>query len=158
MPITINFKANKTSFINDRILQYIAKEKDLHVIGIDRGERNLIYVSVIDTCGNIVEQKSFNIVNGYDYQIKLKQQEGARQIARKEWKEIGKIKEIKEGYLSLVIHEISKMVIKYNAIIAMEDLSYGFKKVVSRLSDRFTRSLRQCLSTNLTILYLKIYP
>ena len=24
--------------------------------------------------GNIVEQKSFNIVNGYDYQIKLKQQ------------------------------------------------------------------------------------
>ena len=100
----------------------------MHVIGIDRGERNLIYVSVIDTCGNIVEQKSFNIVNGYDYQIKLKQQEGARQIARKEWKEIGKIKEIKEGYLSLVIHEISKMVIKYNAIIAMEDLSYGFKK------------------------------
>ena len=84
------------------------------------------YVSVIDTCGNIVEQKSFNIVNGYDYQIKLKQQEWARQIARKEWKEIGKIKEIKEGYLSLVIHEISKMVIKYNAIIAMEDLSYGF--------------------------------
>ena len=31
MPITINFKANKTSFINDRILQYIAKEKDLHL-------------------------------------------------------------------------------------------------------------------------------
>lgn len=83
MPITINFKANKTSFINDRILQYIATEKELHVIGIDRGERNLIYVSVIDTCGSIVEQKSFNIVNGYDYQIKLKQQEGARQTARK---------------------------------------------------------------------------
>ncbi len=50
------------------------------------------------------------------------------------------------------------MVIKYNAIIAMEDLSYGFKKVVSRLSDRFTRNLRQCLSTNSTIWYLKIYP
>ncbi|MFU2363510.1 MAG: type V CRISPR-associated protein Cas12a/Cpf1, partial [Clostridiales bacterium] len=155
MPITINFKANKTSFINDRILEYIAKEKDLHVIGIDRGERNLIYVSVIDTCGNIVEQKSFNIVNGYDYQIKLKQQEGARQIARKEWKEIGKIKEIKEGYLSLVIHEISKMVIKYNAIIAMEDLSYGFKKGRFKVERQVYQKFETMLINKLNYLVFK---
>ena len=155
MPITINFKANKTSFINDRILQYIAKEKDLHVIGIDRGERNLIYVSVIDTCGNIVEQKSFNIVNGYDYQIKLKQQEGARQIARKEWKEIGKIKEIKEGYLSLVIHEISKMVIKYNAIIAIEDLSYGFKKGRFKVERQVYQKFETMLINKLNYLVFK---
>lgn len=155
MPITINFKANKTSFINDRILQYIAKEKDLHVIGIDRGERNLIYVSVIDTCGNIVEQKSFNIVNGYDYQIKLKQQEGARQTARKEWKEIGKIKEIKEGYLSLVIHEISKMVIKYNAIIAMEDLSYGFKKGRFKVERQVYQKFETMLINKLNYLVFK---
>ena len=155
MPITINFKANKTSFINDRILQYIAKENDLHVIGIDRGERNLIYVSVIDTCGNIVEQKSFNIVNGYDYQIKLKQQEGARQIARKEWKEIGKIKEIKEGYLSLVIHEISKMVIKYNAIIAMEDLSYGFKKGRFKVERQVYQKFETMLINKLNYLVFK---
>lgn len=155
MPITINFKANKTSFINDRILQYIAKEKDLHVIGIDRGERNLIYVSVIDTCGNIVEQKSFNIVNGYDYQIKLKQQEGARQIARKEWKEIGKIKEIKEGYLSLVIHEISKMVIKYNAIIAMEDLSYGLKKGRFKVERQVYQKFETMLINKLNYLVFK---
>ena len=155
MPITINFKANKTSFINDRILQYIAKEKDLHVIGIDRGERNLIYVSVIDTCGNIVEQKSFNIVNGYDYQIKLKQQEGARQIARKEWKEIGRIKEIKEGYLSLVIHEISKMVIKYNAIIAMEDLSYGFKKGRFKVERQVYQKFETMLINKLNYLVFK---
>ena len=155
MPITINFKANKTSFINDRILQYIATEKDLHVIGIDRGERNLIYVSVIDTCGNIVEQKSFNIVNGYDYQIKLKQQEGARQTARKEWKEIGKIKEIKEGYLSLVIHEISKMVIKYNAIIAMEDLSYGFKKGRFKVERQVYQKFETMLINKLNYLVFK---
>ena len=155
IPITINFKANKTSFINDRILQYIAKEKNLHVIGIDRGERNLIYVSVIDTCGNIVEQKSFNIVNGYDYQIKLKQQEGARQIARKEWKEIGKIKEIKEGYLSLVIHEISKMVIKYNAIIAMEDLSYGFKKGRFKVERQVYQKFETMLINKLNYLVFK---
>ena len=127
----------------------------MHVIGIDRGERNLIYVSVIDTCGNIVEQKSFNIVNGYDYQIKLKQQEGARQIARKEWKEIGKIKEIKEGYLSLVIHEISKMVIKYNAIIAMEDLSYGLKKGRFKVERQVYQKFETMLINKLNYLVFK---
>lgn len=44
----------------------------MNVIGIDRGERNLIYISVIDNKGNIIEQKSFNLVNNYDYKNKLK--------------------------------------------------------------------------------------
>ena len=68
----------------------------MHIIGIDRGERNLIYVSVIDTKGNIVEQRNFNIVNGIDYKEKLKQKELDRDNARKNWKEIGKIKDLKE--------------------------------------------------------------
>ena len=76
----------------------------------------------------------------------------------KNGKKSAKLKEIKEGYLSLVIHEISKMVIKYNAIIAMEDLSYGFKKGRFKVERQVYQSLRQCLSTNLTIWYLKIYP
>lgn len=29
-------------------LKNIAENNDMHIIGIDRGERNLIYVSVID--------------------------------------------------------------------------------------------------------------
>ena len=100
----------------------------MHIIGIDRGERNLVYVSVIDLKGRIVEQKSYNIVNNYDYQKKLVEQENIRDKARKSWKEVGKVKDLKEGYLSMVIHEIAEMVIKYNAIIAMEDLNYGFKR------------------------------
>ena len=99
---------------------------DMHIIGIDRGERNLIYVSVIDLHGNIIEQKNFNIINGVNYKEKLKQRESERDSARKNWKQIGKIKDIKEGYLSLVIHEITSLVLKYNAIIAMEDLNMGF--------------------------------
>ena len=101
---------------------------DMHIIGIDRGERNLIYVSVIDLHGNIIEQKNFNIINGVNYKEKLKQRESERDSARKNWKQIGKIKDIKEGYLSLVIHEITSLVLKYNAIIAMEDLNMGFKR------------------------------
>ena len=133
LPITINFKVDKGNNVNAIAQQYIAEQEDLHVIGIDRGERNLIYVSVIDMYGNIVEQKSFNLVEQissqgvkryYDYKEKLQNREEERDKARKSWKTIGKIKELKEGYLSSVIHEIAQMVVKYNAIIAMEDLNY----------------------------------
>ncbi len=108
-------------------MAYIAKKEDIHIIGIDRGERNLLYISVIDVHGNIREQRSFNIVNGYDYQQKLKDREKSRDAARKNWEEIEKIKELKEGYLSMVIHYIARLVVKYNAVVAMEDLNYGFK-------------------------------
>lgn len=128
LPITINFKAEHTGNLNEMVIQYIAKQENMHVIGIDRGERNLIYVSVIDMNGKIKEQKSFNIVNSYNYQEKLRGREKDRLNARKNWKQIANIKEMKEGYLSLVIHEITEMMMKYNAIIAMEDLNYGFKR------------------------------
>lgn len=128
LPITINFKATENKNVNDMVLEYIAKSDDIHIIGIDRGERNLIYVSVIDMHGHIVMQKSYNVVNEYDYKTKLKECEQGRDAARKNWKEIGKIKELKEGYLSMVIHEITQLIIEYNAIVMMEDLNFGFKR------------------------------
>ena len=128
MPITINYKAPSRKNVNDMAVRYIARSNDIHVIGIDRGERNLIYISVIDSKGNIVEQKSYNVLNNYDYKKKLVQKEKAREYQRKNWKAVGNIKELKEGYISGVIHEIAMLMIKYNAIIAMEDLNYGFKR------------------------------
>lgn len=128
--VIINYKAskNKKEALNDKVLDYISTQKDLHIIGIDRGERNLIYVSVIDMNGRIVKQKSYNIVGGYNYQRKLVEREKIRDEARKSWKEVGRITDLKEGYLSQVVHEIAEMVLEYNAVIAMEDLNYGFKR------------------------------
>ena len=129
IPITLNYKVTKNNIrLNEQVLDYISEQKNLHIIGIDRGERNLIYVSVIDMNGRIVKQKSYNIVSGYDYQKKLVEREIARDDARKSWKEVGKITDLKEGYLSQVVHEISQMVLEYNAVIAMEELNYGFKR------------------------------
>ena len=129
IPITHNYKVTKNNIrLNEQVLDYISEQKNLHIIGIDRGERNLIYVSVIDMNGRIVKQKSYNIVSGYDYQKKLVEREIARDDARKSWKEVGKITDLKEGYLSQVVHEISQMVLEYNAVIAMEELNYGFKR------------------------------
>lgn len=136
LPLTINFKVRSEINQNDRVLKYIAQCKDMHIIGIDRGERNLLYVSVIDLNGNIIKQKSFNIIESrekdkvrrYDYKSKLVEREDERQQSRKNWKKIGRIKDLKEGYLSQVVHEICNMVIEYSAIVVMEDLNYGFKR------------------------------
>lgn len=127
-PITINYKVTARNNVNDMAVKYIAQNDDIHVIGIDRGERNLIYISVIDSHGNIVKQKSYNILNNYDYKKKLVEKEKTREYARKNWKSIGNIKELKEGYISGVVHEIAMLMVEYNAIIAMEDLNYGFKR------------------------------
>ncbi len=141
VPITINFKAPKITQqqFNERTLELLRQnKKQLNIIGIDRGERNLIYVSVINQRGeNIIPPKHFNLIETktyeevtrkYNYLEKLKQTEQNRDEARKNWTTIEKIKDLKSGYLSQVVPEIAKMVVKYNAIVVLEDLNFGFKR------------------------------
>ena len=99
LPVTLNYKASGKESLNMVAQRYIAQQNNMNVIGIDRGERNLIYLSVINRQGEIIEQKSFNVVNTYNYKEKLKEREQSRNEARKNWKEIGQIKDLKEGYL-----------------------------------------------------------
>ena len=54
--------------------------------------------------------------------------EKERLDARKNWKSITKIKDIKAGYLSMCISEIVNMMMKYPGILVMEDLNLGFKR------------------------------
>lgn len=152
-PITLNFKAAESDFINDKVRATIRKCEDNYVIGIDRGERNLIYICVIDGHGNIVEQLSLNeIINEYngikhitDYHKLLDDKETERDVARQNWTAIENIKELKEGYISQVVHKICELVEKYDAIIAMEDLNSGFKnsrlKIEKQVYQKFENQL-----------------
>lgn len=133
VPITINFKAHGQEFLNYDVRKAVKYKDDNYVIGIDRGERNLIYISVIDSNGKIVEQMSLNEIisdNGHrvDYQKLLDTKEKGRDKARKNWTSVENIKELKEGYISQVVHKICELVVKYDAVIAMEDLNFGFKR------------------------------
>ena len=133
VPITINFKAHGQEFLNYDVRKAVKYKDDNYVIGIDRGERNLIYISVIDSNGKIVEQMSLNEIisdNGHrvDYQQLLDTKEKERDKARKNWTSVENIKELKEGYISQVVHKICELVVKYDAVIAMEDLNFGFKR------------------------------
>ena len=157
VPITINFKSQGRDNINQLTREYLCSAKDVHIIGIDRGERNLLYLTVIDSKGNIKEQMSLNkIINQYnangcentyefDYHKRLDQKETERQQARQNWKTIENIKELKEGYLSQVIHIITKLMLKYNAIIVLEDLNHGFmrgrQKIEKQVYQKFEKML-----------------
>lgn len=137
-PITMNFKAPEITGrkFNDRVLEVLKANPDVKIIGLDRGERHLIYLSLINQKGEIELQKTLNLVEQVrndktvkvNYQEKLVQKEGDRDKARKNWQTIGNIKELKEGYLSNVVHEIAKLMVEHNAIVVMEELNFGFKR------------------------------
>ena len=137
VPLTINFKATGNSYsINENVRKFLRNNPDVNIIGLDRGERHLIYLSLINQKGEIIKQFTFNEVernkNGQaikvNYHEKLDQREKERAAARKSWQAIGKIAELKEGYLSAVIHQLTKLMVEYNAIVVMEDLNFGFKR------------------------------
>lgn len=137
--------------VNSEVREIISNGGIKHIIGIDRGERNLLYLSLIDLKGNIVMQKSLNILKddhnakGTDYKGLLTEREGERQDARRNWKKIANIKDLKRGYLSQVVHIISKMLVEYNAIVVLEDLDPGFirgrQKIERNVYEQFERML-----------------
>lgn len=153
VPITLNFKAEGISNIADKVHESIREYDDIKVIGIDRGERHLLYLSLIDSKGNIIEQYTLNEIvnhhNGKDYHVNyhslLAQKEKNRDDARKSWTPIETIKELKEGYLSQVVHKISNLIIEHGAIVVMEDLNFGFKrgrfKVEKQVYQKFEKML-----------------
>ena len=145
VPIVFNANANGKVKFNDKVMAYIQDNPDVNIIGIDRGERHLIYLTLINQRGEILKQKTFNVVGNYNYQEKLKQREKERKNAQKSWRDIERIKDLKEGFLSAVVHEIAQMMIEHNAIIVLEDLNRGFKrgrfKVERQVYQKFEKML-----------------
>ena len=158
VPIVLNFKATGDDDINDKVLEIIRNNGIKHVIGIDRGERHLLYLSLIDLKGNIIKQMTLNdIVNEYrghtyatNYKDLLAEREDNRTEARRNWKRIDNIKEIKQGYLAQVVHIISKMIVEYKAIVILEDLNMGFmrrwQKIERSVYEQFEKSLIEKLN------------
>lgn len=133
---TLNYLTENNSDINLKAIEYLRNSQAVHFIGIDRGERHLLYVTVINSTGEIQEQFSLNeIVNEYkniiyktDYHKLLDEKEEDRERSRQSWKTIENIKELKQGYLSQVINKITQLMVKYNAVVVLEDLNMGFKQ------------------------------
>lgn len=153
VPITLNFQSRGADNINQLVNEYIKQTGDeLKIIGIDRGERHLLYLTLIDTKGRIVSgmQFSLNQVEQTDYHQLLSQREEERMKARQSWKTIENIKELKEGYLSQVVHSIATLMVEHNAIVVLEDLNMGFmrgrQKVEKQVYQKFEKMLIEKLN------------
>ena len=159
IPISLNFKANEGG-LNKKILHCLKNNKEVNIIGIDRGERHLLYYTVINQKGVILEQGSLNSITSkipnssdtitFNYQEALDTKEKERDTARKSWDTIENIKELKAGYLSQVVHKLSQLIIQHNAIVVLEDLNMGFKrgrfKVEKQVYQKFERALIEKLN------------
>lgn len=156
VPITLNFnnKGVNEKLISKSVKKALFKENDIKVIGIDRGERNLLYYSLINQNGEIIEQGSLNeISNGnniVNYYNLLVSKEKERDKARKNWSNINNIKELKAGYLSQVVHKITKLMVDNNAILVLEDLNFGFmrgrQKVERNVYQNFEKAMIEKLN------------
>jgi CRISPR-associated protein Cpf1 len=150
VPITLNFKSANPTRFNDKINQALAQSDQVNVIGIDRGERHLLYYTVVNPQGHIIEQGSLNQIEtdqqyNIDYHHKLDQKEKEREQARESWASVENIKELKAGYLSQVVHKLAQLIVKHHAIVCLEDLNTGFKrgrfKVEKQVYQKFEKAL-----------------
>lgn len=161
VPITLNFKATSGDFINYDVLDSLKNNPDVHIIGLDRGERHLIYLTLINQKGELLHQETLNTLKSDNFDIAtpyhelLAKKEEERDKARKSWGTIENIKELKEGYLSQVVHKIAKMMVEYNAIVVMEDLNIGFKRGRFKVEKQVYQKLEKMLIDKLNYLVFK---
>ncbi len=161
VPITLNFKAQGKDYINSDVLGYLKNNPNVKIIGIDRGERHLVYLSLIDQKGNILHQESFNTISDDQHDIKtnywklLDKKEEEKKQAQESWGTIENIKELKEGYISQVVHKIAKMMVENNAIVIMEDLNFGFKRGRFKVEKQVYQKLEKMLIDKLNYLVFK---
>lgn len=162
-PVTLNVREAPEPYakaFNDKVNRFLRGNPKVNVIGVDRGERNLLYYSVISQSGQIIKQGSFNVLESdlghrVDYHDLLDRKEKGRDEARQEWKTIENIKELKAGFLSGVVHQLAQMMVQYNAVIVLEDLNIGFKRGRFKFEKQVYQKFEKALIDKLNYLVFK---
>lgn len=157
----IQIKGKNRNLKNSLLNQIVKDNYDqIKIIGIDRGEKHLLYYSVTDSTGKMIEQGSLNEIQCGDKKVNyneiLSRRAGNMMEARKNWETIGNIKNFKEGYLSQAVYKIYQLILKHNAIVVMEDLNTEFKaKRASKVEKSIYKKFELALARKLNHLILK---
>lgn len=152
VPVLIHPSADKNGAgkINARVRDIIRENPGMYVLGVNRGERNLLSIALTAPDGRIIEQRSLNVFDGFDYRRKIAERERERQDDRRNWVGVRDIKEIKAGYLSRAVGEIAALVRKHGCVVALERLNADFKNSRSafevNIYEQFERDLVNRLS------------
>lgn len=160
LPIELNRTPHFTgdSIVNKQVNQLVGLRKKNYILGIDRGERHLIYLVLIDEDGKIIRQQTLNSVSSQyrgqngnmeqittNYHDLLDAKEKQRKKNLQDWQTIENIKELKSGFLSNVVNEIGKIITEHQPIIMLENLNSGFKnsriKIEKQVYQKFEKAL-----------------
>lgn len=163
IPITMNAASPDFCPINTEARLAIKNAADPHVIGVSRGESSLIYITVLDSKGNIVEKRSLNVIESVsgdrisrtDYAQLLAEREAARFAERKNWDRIEGIANLKSGYISNVVRVLADLMLKYDAVIAIENMDTGFKQGRQKIERAVYQQLEEKLIRKLNFLVSK---
>lgn len=161
------------------------QNQEIYFLGLDRGEKHLIYYSLVDKNGTEVKERSLNLPfkdkNGNSRSIlrtkqiynKIKQEweskktkcwnyndlldavASNRDEARKNWQTIGNIKNLKEGYISQVVHKIVKKSITKPTFIILEDLNTEFKRGRQKIEKQVYQKFEVALAKKLNFVVNK---
>lgn len=175
VPIEINCNSKNLNQrkLNYRVNKNIQNLKEVNIIGISRGTNDLLYATVINYKGEIIEQTSLGkiknvvfdkainatreIISDYNKIIDTKEKERENANNRhKTGEELNlekSIKDIKNGYISQAVNVIANLVKKYNAIIVFENLNdKKFEKIESKIEKTIYRNIQNAVITKLSYL------
>ncbi|MEK7528427.1 MAG: hypothetical protein AAB592_01540, partial [Patescibacteria group bacterium] len=160
--------------INHKIQEYIQRNEDVKILGIDRGEKELAYYCLLDSegkiCGNptsmnevgsniLIDKSGKENEQSINYRQKLDIKEKERMMARRSWTKIEGIKDLKSGYISNVVNDIARLMVNNNAMVCLEELNHGFKRDRSiRIEKGVYQRLENALVDKLNYLVLTKTP
>ena len=159
-PVDLNFKAPSVpSRFNDKIKTFLRNNPAVNILGLDRGETHLLYYTITDRNGNILDHGSFDTIaageRNIDYHAILDTRTENLEKVRESWSEAASIKGFKAGYLSQVLHKITQLIVQYNAIVVLENLNRGFKRDRYKIEKMEYKQFEKALIEKLNYLAFK---
>jgi CRISPR-associated protein Cpf1 len=158
-PIKLYFESKSPKYafpeVNAKITDSLQQSDNLQFIGIDRGEKHLVYSCTIDKNAKIIKCNHHDNINGTDYVKKLEDVADERIIAKKNWQAQNKIKDLKTGYISHVVHRLVEETIKDgekiapHAYIVLEDLNTEMKRGRQKIEKQIYQNLETALAKKL---------
>lgn len=156
-PISINYRCSSRDYdINNDMRRLIQNNPAVHILGVQLGSDNLAEVVIIDQNGKIIFQKIYNEFNEYNYLQELHLKEEQRLETQRNWLQMEKIKNLRDGYLASLVNEICQLMLKHDAIIVLED--YRKSKGKAGQTQRIHMQLALKLLHKLNYLTIKGVP
>jgi len=156
LSIALNFNARGFD-VNETVNDLFSKQDDIQFLGIDRGEKHLIYYSLVNKDGVILEQGHLDTINNKNYLDAINEVAKIRKEKQENWQQKGNISNLKDGYMSLVVHEIvEKLKDKQGnfkpTFIVLEYLNHGFKTNRQKFEQQVYQKFELALAKKLNYL------